>query len=218
MFVESAAHRPIHAPVPSRRLPGQLPRLRMFSAIDRVVRSGADMPDLRVAEVLTEFAVVPDLLDQVDCTPSTERYARVLLKDGPTHCVLALVWSPGQMSPIHAHRTWCALAVHRGALTETYFEHADGRLQATRSRLLRACDSSHDSGQTGIHRVANLGPEVAVSLHVYGTSYDRLGLAVNEVLAPSALPSRGPPTQQPVFGHLGDAVEREPDASQQKHA
>jgi len=183
MFVESAAHRLVHAPVRSRRLSGHLQRLRMFSAIDGVVRSDADMPDLRVAEVLTEFAVVPDLLDGVDCTPSEKRYARVLLKDSPTHCVLAIVWSPGQMSPVHAHRTWCALAVHRGTLTETHFEHADGGLQATRSHLLRPCDSSHEPGQTGIHRVANLGAEVAVSLHVYGTSYDRLGLAVNHVLA-----------------------------------
>lgn len=183
MFVESAAHRLLHAPVRSRHLSGQLQRLRMFSAIGRVVSSGSHMPDLRVAEMLTEFAVVPDLLDGVDCTPSAERYARVLLKDSPTHCVLAIVWSPGQMSPVHAHRTWCALAVHRGALTETYFQQDAGGLQATRSHLLRECDCSHEPGQTGIHRVANLGAEVAVSLHVYGTSYDRLGLAVNHVLA-----------------------------------
>jgi 3-mercaptopropionate dioxygenase len=183
MFVESAALRPVCPPPGVRRQSGRAARRGMFKEIDRIVRSGADMVHLRVAEVLAASAAVPDLLDGVDCTPSRERYARVLLMDGQAHCVVALVWSPGQMSPVHGHLTWCALAVHRGALTETHFRHADGGLQTTGAHLLRPRDFSHEPGRSGIHRVANLGTEVAISLHVYATNYDWLGRAVNDVLA-----------------------------------
>ena len=34
-----------------------------------------------------------------------------------------------------------------------------------------------------IHRLANLGTETAISLHVYGARYDRLGEQVNHVWA-----------------------------------
>jgi predicted metal-dependent enzyme (double-stranded beta helix superfamily) len=184
MFLEGAELRPAGSPLRTERLSDPSQRLRMFSAIGRIVRSGADLPDSRVAEVLTAYAAIPDLLDGLDCTPSPERYVRVLLNEARTHCVMAVVWSPGQMSPVHAHRTWCALAVHRGALTEIHFEHTDDGLRATGAHLLRSGAFSHEPGRKGIHRVANLGVEVAISLHVYGTSYDRLGLTVNDVLAP----------------------------------
>ena len=136
LFVESAVLRPARPLARVRRASGRTRRLRMLTAIGDLVCSGVDMPDLGVAEVLAAAAAAPDLLDGVDYTPSPARYARILLRDRRTYCVLALVWSPGQMSPVHGHRTWCALAVHRGALTETHFRHADGGLQATRSHLL----------------------------------------------------------------------------------
>ena len=156
---------------------------RMLTAIDSVVRSGGPATDKRVAAVLAGYATIPDLLDGVDCTPSRSRYTRALLEDGRSHCVLALVWGPGQVSPVHGHRTWCALAVQRGVLIETNFRHGDGGLHLTGSRSLHAGDVSHEPARTGVHRIASLGASVAISLHVYGTSYDRLGVAVNDVRA-----------------------------------
>ena len=52
-----------------------------------------------------------------------DRYARHVLYADPQgrFTILALVWSGGQFSPVHAHDTWCAYAVHRGALDETLF-------------------------------------------------------------------------------------------------
>jgi predicted metal-dependent enzyme (double-stranded beta helix superfamily) len=35
-----------------------------------------------------------------------------------------------------------------------------------------------------IHRLANLGTETAISIHVYGARHDRLGDLVNHVWAP----------------------------------
>lgn len=34
-----------------------------------------------------------------------------------------------------------------------------------------------------VHRLANLGTETAISIHVYGAQYDRLGDQVNQVWA-----------------------------------
>ena len=34
-----------------------------------------------------------------------------------------------------------------------------------------------------VHRIANEGPDVAVSLHVYGTGADRISTGVNRLIA-----------------------------------
>jgi 3-mercaptopropionate dioxygenase len=45
-------------------------------------------------------------------------------------------------------------------------------------------DASHAvAAPDVIHRLANLGTETAVSIHVYGARYDRLGEQVNHVWA-----------------------------------
>ena len=37
------------------------------------------------------------------------------------YSVVALVWRPGQRTPIHSHRSWCAVAVHEGREVERTF-------------------------------------------------------------------------------------------------
>ena len=77
--------------------------------------------DQRVANALRPYLGLPDLLDDSLCRCSPDRYMRHLLQAETEYTILALVWRPGQMSPVHAHRTWCALGLHRGWMVETFF-------------------------------------------------------------------------------------------------
>lgn len=136
-----------------------------------------------VAAAIAAFAGDPALLAGRDCPCCPDRYVRHLLHAGDGYAVVALVWRPGQMSPVHAHRTWCALAVHQGVLTETFFEPSDPTMPRA-SRLLAPGAASHGAADPGlIHRIANLSGRTAVSVHCYGVAFDRFGQDVNEVHA-----------------------------------
>jgi predicted metal-dependent enzyme (double-stranded beta helix superfamily) len=138
-----------------------------------------------VAAAIGHFVARPDLLDGRDCPCCPDRYVRHLLHDDPAsgYAVVALVWRPGQMSPVHAHRTWCALGVHAGVLTESHYAPGDPP-QPTAARLLAPGATGHGPADpTLIHRLANLSCRTAISVHCYGVGLDRFGGGVNEVFA-----------------------------------
>ena len=156
----------------------------MLADIDRSVHATARPEPERVAGALMPYLTDPDLLRGVLCPCDPARYTRHLLGEGDGYCVLAIAWRPGQMSPVHAHKAWCALGVHRGWLVESFFDAADGaaRPMGCRPRGIGAGSHAEADG-SAIHRIANVGVADALSIHVYGASYDRLGADVNLVLA-----------------------------------
>ena len=140
--------------------------------------------DRRLATALTPYLGVANLLGDSACRCSPDRYVRHLLHAGADYTILALVWRPCQMSPVHGHRTWCAFGLHRGWMVETFF--APGPHGA----VPRACvgrevgnASYSPADPNAVHRLANLGTETAISIHVYGAPYDRLGNDVNQIWA-----------------------------------
>jgi predicted metal-dependent enzyme (double-stranded beta helix superfamily) len=145
---------------------------------------GRDRPHA-VGRVLERHVGDPGLLAGRDCPSSGDRYARHLLAEDPDgrYAVAALVWRPGQMSRVHSHRVWCALGVHRGVLAETAFEPAGQDDPEPRAcRLCRTGDISHGPADPAlIHRIANLGCQEAVSIHVYGVTFDRFPTDVNQL-------------------------------------
>lgn len=94
--------------------------------------------------------------------------------------VTAMVWRPGQVTPIHDHVTWCVFGVIQGIeYEELYSLSPDG------SYLDEVGRSQNNRGEVSgfappgdIHRVRNIGADVAVSLHVYGADITRLGSSV----------------------------------------
>ncbi len=157
----------------------------MLSGIAAATRRGAEERPRAVAEAIGAFAADPALLDGRDLPCCPERYVRHLLHADPEggYAVVALVWRPGQMSPVHAHRTWCALGVHRGVLTETFFEPGEPPVPST-SRLLAPGATSHGAADPRlIHRIANLSCRTALSIHCYGAAFERFGQDVNEIHA-----------------------------------
>lgn len=126
-----------------------------------------------------------DLLAEEHRRASPDRYTRHLVHADPDglFSVLAIVWGPGQGSPVHGHHTWCAVGVYAGELVETFYrpgpEGADP--VAEREVLRRPGDQCFDAGGPGIHRIRNDGHDVAISIHVYGVGADRISTGVNRI-------------------------------------
>lgn len=139
-----------------------------------------------VAESLAPLLGRDDLLDGCDCTPRDDRYARRLIHADPEgrFAVLSLVWCPGQASPIHAHRAWCAFGVQCGELQENYFAPSQGEaLPALRSSIHRKVGATaHGPAAPDlIHQLANRSGAMAVSIHVYGVGLDAVETGVNRI-------------------------------------
>jgi predicted metal-dependent enzyme (double-stranded beta helix superfamily) len=169
---------------------GAAPLAALVAAIARA--AGRAAPAARpaaVAEAIAAGIGDPALLAGLDCPCSPDRYMRHRLHDDPAagYAVVALVWRPGQMSPVHAHRSWCAFGVHRGILTETFYAPPATQEEApepSASRLLRPGETCHGAADPRlIHRLANLSCATAVSIHCYGVAFDRMATELNQVLA-----------------------------------
>lgn len=172
---------------PPRLAPPALsPLPDMLAAIAHAARSAAATRHQNVAAAMAPFLGHPDLLAGRDCPCNPDRYCRHLLHNDIEggYAVVAIVWTAGQMSPVHGHRTWCAFGLHRGWLAETYFAR-DGATALPTGCIARGPGSTGHAAAdpNAIHRLANLGTQEAVSLHVYGVSFDRFGTGVNEVYA-----------------------------------
>jgi 3-mercaptopropionate dioxygenase len=107
--------------------------------------------------------------------------------------VCAVVWRPGQDTPIHDHVAWCVVGVLEGAEHEELFALRDGgtALEQVASRRTMSGEVSGFAPPGDIHRVTNRDSVVAISLHVYGADIERLGSSVRRiydlpVLAPAS--------------------------------
>ncbi len=104
--------------------------------------------------------------------------------------VVALVWLPGQMTPIHDHVTWCVFGVVQGIEYEELFVlDEEGYLVQSGTDANRVGDVSGFAPPGDIHRVRNIGDETAISIHVYGTDVARIGSSVRRTYD---LPVRAP--------------------------
>ena len=95
----------------------------------------------------------------------------------------ALVWSPGQFTPIHDHGTWGVVGVHEGVLHEKSYIRIDGgeRSATTGIELARGGVIALSPGSVTsfvpnpdhIHLTGNPDPaRRVVSLHLYGRAMD----------------------------------------------
>ncbi|OZI46992.1 cysteine dioxygenase [Bordetella genomosp. 5] len=98
------------------------------------------------------------------------------------YTVAYLVWRPGQYSPIHGHKTWCAYRVLQGELTETHYRYDSSHEHAhEHGRVLRRAGDiiTATPGLGQIHRLGNAGDAPAISLHIYGVARADIATGVN---------------------------------------
>jgi len=117
---------------------------------------------------------------------STDGYQQHVVHVHPQgrYSVVALVWLPGQATPIHDHRCWCVVGVLEGREQEERFRlHADAGdewLEPVATRRYRQGETCRlVPPDEDIHRVTNVGDAAAISLHVYGADIRACGSSIN---------------------------------------
>jgi predicted metal-dependent enzyme (double-stranded beta helix superfamily) len=135
-----------------------------------------------VADVLGRNLPSPEILTARQRRGDPARYQTHVLhieRDGG-FSVVALVWRPGQVTPIHDHVTWCVFGVIQGVEHEELYT-----LDVGGDALVESGSSTNHSGEVAgfappgdIHRVRNPGPDTAISIHVYGTDIFKLGSSI----------------------------------------
>lgn len=97
--------------------------------------------------------------------------------DGETYSLQVFVWPAGTGTRIHDHSSWGVYRCIVGTVLETRYERLDDGSRPDHARLKKAWQlawspedgaSTVQPGDGGIHRVTNLGGEVAISVHLYG--------------------------------------------------
>jgi 3-mercaptopropionate dioxygenase len=169
----------------------------LITGIRVAVRAGADWQRTAqlVAAALGRHLPGPDLLTAAERLGDPDGYRCHILHCEPdgSFSVTAMVWRPGQVTPVHDHVTWCVFGVLQGVeYEELYSLSADG------SHLIEVGRSENLLGQVSgfappgdIHRVRNCGDHVAVSLHVYGADISRLGSSIRRTYDLPVLASAG---------------------------
>lgn len=159
---------------------------RFISAVRAVVQAEDDSAriGMRVAELLKPYLGTPDFLSDEQIEPSEHDYCSNILhveSDG-SFSIVALVWLPGQGTPIHDHVSWCVVGVHTGQEHETIYQVANGNSDA---HLVVTGTTINPRGSVAalvppgdIHHVANEGDALAVSIHVYGADIAMLGSSI----------------------------------------
>lgn len=159
---------------------------RLTGEIDAALATPADFPR-RVRAALLAASKERGFLSPERYTSGEESYRRHLLAADPggRYAVAALVWEPGQASPVHGHQTWCAYAVIEGTLAETLFrwDPITNRAIETRTQAREAGSVSFvGAGRGAIHQLGNApgSGRRAISLHVYGVAAAQIATHVND--------------------------------------
>ena len=135
-----------------------------------------------VSSALRRHLPSPDALTVEQRRGDPERYLSHPLYISPdgAFSIVALVWRPGQVTPVHDHVTWCVFGVIQGVEYEELFtldEERDCLVEAG-AGVNRTGDVSGFAPPGDIHRVHNVGDRTAISIHVYGTDVSRIGSSV----------------------------------------
>jgi len=127
-----------------------------------------------VADQLRRHLPTPDVLTAAQRLGSPDDYCAHTLYVEPngSFSIVALIWRPGQITRIHDHITWCVVGVLSGIEHEELFDEA---LNPIGTRDNPPGDVSGLAPPGDIHRIRNVGDEIAISLHIYGTDVSRVG-------------------------------------------
>jgi predicted metal-dependent enzyme (double-stranded beta helix superfamily) len=141
----------------------------------------------RIRAVLGDAEALTACLPVEVLAGRAEGYSRHLLACDPAgrFAAAAIVWRPGQFTPVHGHQTWCGFRIVKGVLSEERFKWDSMAERATlvEQRQCAVGESSFvPAGFGGIHRIVNHSATNAVSFHVYGVHADDIATRVNRLV------------------------------------
>jgi predicted metal-dependent enzyme (double-stranded beta helix superfamily) len=133
--------------------------------------------------VLRDRLPDPSILtaEQLAGDPSGYQTHLLYVEPDGSFSVTVMVWLPGQETPVHDHLAWCVPAVMQGAEYEEIYVNGGDHLRVVRRNVNETGEVSAFAPPGDIHRVRNVGTDVAVSMHVYGTDISRVGSSVRRV-------------------------------------
>lgn len=136
-----------------------------------------------VAERLAGLARVDGLLAPHQRRAGTEGYRRHLLYRDPhgRFTLMALVWRPGQGTPVHGHSAWCAVTVLSGQPTVARYDYEPGYgALPCGERCCRPGDAAWEQpGVSRPHRIYNASDDLVITLHCYGRDLAADPAAIN---------------------------------------
>jgi 3-mercaptopropionate dioxygenase len=169
------------------------PLTRFTDAMDRAVASCVDPSDLaaQASVELADLLAHPEAICEEHRVSSDDGYRQHVVYVHPQgrYSLVALVWQPGQATPIHDHRCWCVVGVLQGEEEERRYrlmEHEGEHV------LVLTGTERHGPGsitslvppEENIHLVSNSADELTLSLHVYGDDIARCGSSINHIFDP----------------------------------
>jgi 3-mercaptopropionate dioxygenase len=135
-----------------------------------------------VASALERHLPSESILTAEQRTGDPDAYKSEVIHSEPdgSFSIVALVWRPGQVTPIHDHVTWCVFGVIQGMEREELFDldEQGSCLVEAGHRVNRTGEVSGFAPPGDIHRVRNAGSQTAISIHIYGTDVARIGSSV----------------------------------------
>jgi predicted metal-dependent enzyme (double-stranded beta helix superfamily) len=150
--------------------------------VDALVRREPKVQVLvpHVRSLLQQLLAQRDWLDsKFRCPVPDQPYSQYLLHMpiDEAWSVVSFVWPRGSTTPVHDHCTWGVIGVYQGQESETPYRIVDGSIAggqahvaAQETAVLYPGGVSCVVPPDDIHRVANNGQDIAVSIHVYGTN------------------------------------------------
>lgn len=130
--------------------------------------SGPRRTALSVADLLRAQPPTVDLLTPAERYGDPAGFARYVLHCEERFSVVAVVWQPGQETPIHDHIAWCSFVVMQGVEYEILYRDHGDHLTVIGQAANEVGSASGFAPPGDIHRVSNIGDVTAISLHVYG--------------------------------------------------
>lgn len=139
----------------------------------------------RAADLLGPLLGKDDVLGAEHMEPDRNQYRQHVVYASPcgAFSIVALVWLPGQRTPVHDHRCWCVVGVLRGREQEIqYLLDSQGRLTETGiTEYERGSVTWLAPPERDIHQVYNVGDSLAISLHIYGADIRAAGTSINRI-------------------------------------
>ncbi|WP_458214925.1 cysteine dioxygenase [Paracidovorax citrulli] len=171
---------------PSARQAGvaQAPFHRLDGGMDEWIASATRALAGGLAAWLPDDQALLAMLTPEQREGSADHYVRHLVHADPLgrFSAMLLVWRPGQWSPVHGHRTWCAYRVLQGALRERHYRwdpSAGAAVPCGGADRPAGSLICVPAGLGHIHAFGNEGDAVAVSLHLYGVEPGAITTGIN---------------------------------------
>lgn len=175
----------------------------LVDAVRSTVRCGlpaADTADRVSRDLQRWLATEPELPERYRAS-DPEHYVQHVVHTEPdgSFSIVALVWLPGQCTPIHDHVSWCVTGVYLGEEQEQRYEL---RGSAENPHLVPVDEVVNPVGSVcgfappgDIHQVHNSCDVLSVSLHIYGADISELGSSIRRSYSdPVVTAGSGSPT------------------------